>query len=179
MYLQKCYKTHFSQITFILTAYLNSDALENLFSQLRYMGGIGSNCKLGGLAFKTCLRNFILGAGDHIPVEKAASVADCGAKFLIKNATKGILDPRKSDEKLLENDSDSISVIGDLDSILTSMIEDSQTTTNITLDLPNLEDELEDETEIKTDKTKKQRNFFYCIHLIALYLCTLFQLSSI
>ena len=33
MYLQKCYKTHFSQITFILTAYLNSDALENLFDR--------------------------------------------------------------------------------------------------------------------------------------------------
>ena len=156
---------------FILTSRLNSDALENLFSQLRWLGGLGSNNKLGGLAFRTCLRNFILGSGD-IPIEKASSVADCGAYTLTKNVTNNLLKPEKWGEQLVENESDSMTVIGDLDSILTSMLEnDSKTTpTNISVDL---EDELEEEPEpvpkkprkSKKDQKDKQRKFYIPIYL--------------
>ena len=150
---------------FILTSRLNSDALENLFSQLRWLGGLGSNNKLGGLAFRTCLRNFILGSGD-IPIEKASSVADCGAYTLTKNVTNNLLKPEKWGEQLVENESDSMTVIGDLDSILTSMLENDskKTPTNISVDL---EDELEEEIEpvpkkprkSKKDQKDKQRKF--------------------
>ena len=70
------------------------------------MGGLGSNTKLGGLQFRRCLRNFILGAGDHVPVEKAASVSDCGAKLLTKNCTADLLKPQKFAEESFSNDSE-------------------------------------------------------------------------
>ena len=102
-----------------------------------------------------------MGAGDHIPIEKAASVADCGAYTLTKNVTTNLLNPQKSSEQLINNDSDSMTVVGDLDSILTSMIEDSKKVdTDISLDLPQLEDELEPEipkAPRKTRKSKKQK----------------------
>ena len=75
-----------------------------------------------------------MGTGDHIPIEKAASVADCGAYTLTKNVTTELLKPAKSGEQLINNDSDSMTVVGDLDSILTSMIEDAnKTSTDISL----------------------------------------------
>ena len=125
------------------------------------MGGLGSNTKLGGVQFRRCLRNFILGAGDHVPVEKAASVSDCGAKLLTKNCTADLLKPQKFAEQNFSNDS-AMSVIDNLDSIITSMIEDSEniTTTDISLDLPQDEDEIEDMTDLTDkDKNSKQRKF--------------------
>ena len=102
-----------------------------------------------------------MGTGDHIPIDKAASVADCGAYTLTKNVTTELLKPAKSGEQLINNDSDSMTVVGDLDSILTSMIEDSKKVdTDISLDLPQLEDELEPEipkAPRKTRKSKKQK----------------------
>ena len=122
---------------------------------------MGNNTKLGGLAFRHCLRNFILGAGEHIPIEKSASVADCGSKSLLKNCTAELLSPPKSSEQLVDNESDTMSVVGDLDSILSSMISDAenQKPTNISLDLPQTEDEFEDETtDHVKGKKEKQRN---------------------
>ena len=119
------------------------------------MGGLGSNTKLGGVQFRRCLRNFILGAGDHVPVEKAASVSDCGAKLLTKNCTADLLQPQKFAEQDFSNDS-AMSVISELDSILTAIIDDTKniTTTDISLEIPQDEDEIEDETDL-TDKDKK------------------------
>ena len=125
------------------------------------MGGLGCNTKLGGVQFRRCLRNFILGAGEHIPIEKAASVSDYGAKLLIKNSTTDLLNPKKSDEQTFSNESRK-TVIGHLDSILSAMIDDTKnaSTTDISLDLPQDEEEIKDETEL-TDKEKiaKQRKF--------------------
>ena len=63
-------------------------------------------------------------------------MADCGAKILTNNCTSDLLNPRKSGEKSFENEPDS--VLGNLDSILTAMINNSKTTTDICLGLPKL-----------------------------------------
>ena len=56
----------------LFTMRTNQDAVENLFSQLRFLAG---NCRtFGRLQFEFVLRNFILGSGHQIPIEHAASV---------------------------------------------------------------------------------------------------------
>ena len=97
----------------------------------------------------------------HIPIEKSAAVSDCGAKSLIKNCTAELLSLPKCSEQSFDNDSDTM--FGDLDSVLTSMIEDEEKSKviDIALDLPQLEDELEDESDLKDkdkNKTKQKKS---------------------
>lgn len=77
----------------IMTSRLNQDGLENIFSQLRYAGGADSS--FGALAFRRLLRNFILGAGQHIPISKFSAVEEGPKEELI---TKNLI-PKDTDIK--------------------------------------------------------------------------------
>ena len=68
-YLKKEYKTDY-----LLTGRLNQDALEGLFSKLRFLGR--NERTFGALRFKQLLRNFILGASNCLPVSAACNVHD-------------------------------------------------------------------------------------------------------
>ena len=58
------------QVNHIFTMRTNQDGIENLFSQLRFLGG--NDRTFGSVKLETLLRNFILGSGHQIPIEKAS-----------------------------------------------------------------------------------------------------------
>lgn len=67
-------RENYSGIKGILVTRLNSDSLENLFSQLRHLAG--NDRHFDALTFKQLLRKIILGAGEYVPVSKASPVQE-------------------------------------------------------------------------------------------------------
>ena len=92
-------------ITYILTTRVNQDALENLFSRLRSMGG--ANAQFGAVHFSHRLRNFILGAGRNIPIERAAvQLRDEDDEILLSSITEEldtVVEENIEDDELLED----------------------------------------------------------------------------
>ena len=65
------HNTTINLTTFASYYRVNTDGVENLFSQIKW---IIRPKKLGSLVFEQALRDWLLGAGKHIPIVKACSV---------------------------------------------------------------------------------------------------------
>ena len=107
-------KRQYPDIKYIPTTRLNQDVIENLFSVLREMGRHDN--RMGPLAFKERLRNYILTGGHHFtsnnPNVKEAEKVD---QLLIAEMTKDLVDEATfattaDDENTPENEPEAIEV---------------------------------------------------------------------
>ena len=88
----------YEDVKYILTYYINQDALEQTFSILRSMGGAYSD--FGALEFLRRIRNLILGAGSDIIIEKCnvqpTEVSDFNINSVIDEELKIEIKPADS-----------------------------------------------------------------------------------
>ena len=54
----------------------NTDGCENTFTQLKFLAGKSNFKRMGTLDFERVLRDFLLGAGNHIPISKSSAVQE-------------------------------------------------------------------------------------------------------
>ena len=133
--------------TFASCYRVNTDGVENLFSQIKW---IIRPKRLGSLVFEQALRDWLLGAGKHIPIVKACSVQAVQEEedpfhFSVYEMEKKE-DPffRSITEDLVmpENEQEE-SLTVDLDTALTEVIDEIASDTKAVQDLnfPLAEDE--------------------------------------
>ena len=141
-------------ISYIQTARINQDALENLFSVLRSMGGTDN--RMGALSFMQRLRNYILGAGNDLTVETAVVLqTEENDKLLTSEITKNLVEI--IDDPVVQVNEDEENSIDDISTMFDSL--DNVSTPNVVVSFPqpeaemvDIEDWVEDECEVGEDE---------------------------
>ena len=80
------------------------------------MAGAGNFRKLGSLQFQQILRDFLLGAGNHIPISQSAAVKESETfEPLLSSVTEGLVDPSVDQELTISLDTAISEVLTDID----------------------------------------------------------------
>ena len=135
----------------ILTSFdfprFNTDCCENLFTQIKFIAGASNTRRIGSLQFQQILRDFLLGAGNHIPISKSAAVQETDSRYdpepwlsavgdmepFLASVTEGLVEPTKEEDNL------TVSLDTAMDEIIQEISDDQTALRSLSFTLPEEE----------------------------------------